>query len=285
MTTDAGLRMDVLNAAVAVVESQLRGRPRAAIILGSGLGQLADKIADPVCVPFAEIPGFATSTAAGHRGALVGGQFAGQPVIAMSGRLHRYEGHSDDVISFPVRVMHQLGAEVLIASNAGGGVNPRLCVGDIVILQDSIDGMRAPATRPHPLLWSNRSGVEVPSRRGGLYDETLADVALRCSREQDFTAYPGTYLATLGPNYETRAEYRMMRRMGVDVVGMSTVPEVLAARELGMRVLALSMVSNVARPDEFVIANHDEVLAAGRAAAAKMEMIVRDVLKSLVSGA
>ncbi len=277
MTHDAELRSDALKSAVALVESRINVRPKAALILGSGLGQLADKIENAVSIPFAEIPGFSKSTAGGHRGELVTGIFAGQPVVAMAGRLHRYEGHSNDDVAFPVRVMRQLGADVLVASNAAGGVNPKLCVGDIVIIQDSLDWMRG----PYPFLRANRPDCDVPSRRGETYDESLAEAALQCSFKEGFAAYFGTYLATLGPTYETRAEYRMMRKLGVDVVGMSTVPEVLAARELGMRVLALSMVSNVARPDEFVVANHEEVLTAGRAAAVKMEAIVRDVFANL----
>ncbi len=277
MTPETELRSEALNSALAFVQTRIKLRPKAALILGSGLGQLADKIENAVSIPFTEIPGFARSTAGGHRGELVIGIFAAQPVVAMAGRLHRYEGHSNDDVAFPVHVMRQLGADVLVASNAAGGVNPKLCVGDIVILQDSLDWMRG----PYQFLRANRPANESPSRRGETYDESLAEAALRCSHKNGFAAYFGTYLATLGPTYETRAEYRMMRRLGVDVVGMSTVPEVLAARELGMRVLALSMVSNVARPDEFVIANHEEVLTAGRAAAVKMEAIVRDVFAKL----
>lgn len=247
--------------------------PVVAVILGSGLGQLADQIDQATAIPFAEIPGFAASTAGGHRGTLILGTLEGRPIVAMAGRLHRYEGHSPERVTFPVRLMRRLGAETLIASNAAGGVNPKLCVGDIVVIRDHIDWMRG--AMHSPVI----EATEHVRREGNVYDAEWAQVALLASMRHDFVAYEGCYLATLGPNYETRAEYRMMRRMGVDVVGMSTVPEVLAARHFGMRVLALSMVSNVARPDHRVVANHEEVLAAGRSAAVKMETIVRDVVR------
>ncbi len=251
-------------------------RPEVAIILGSGLGQLAQQIERPESVRFADIPGFSSSTAGGHRGELIAGKLFDVPVVVMSGRLHRYEGHTHAEVTFPVRVMHRLGAGVLVASNAAGGVHPKLCVGDIVIIRDCIDWMRGVVGE-----CGSASGMSVPQRHHELFDSWLCGIAMESAMTAGFAAYEGCYLAMLGPCYETRAEYRMLRRIGVDVVGMSTIPEILVARQLGMRTLALSMVSNVARPDEFVQANHEEVLAAGRAAAAKMESIVRSVLHSI----
>jgi purine-nucleoside phosphorylase len=245
--------------------------PGTAIILGSGLGGVADQIQQATATPFAEIPGFVRATAGGHRGELIMGVLAGQPVVAMAGRLHRYEGWTNDEIVFPVHVMAALGAVNLIVSNAAGGVNPKLRVGDLVIIRDHINWIggcfRDFPTADGPL-----------TRQAEIYDDHWSAVAMRAAIEGRFTALPGTYLATLGPNYETRSEYRMMRRIGADVVGMSTVIEVLAATSLKMRILGLSMVSNVANPDQATSTNHAEVLAAGRDAEVKMEQVVRAVL-------
>nr|WP_161501180.1 purine-nucleoside phosphorylase [Rhodopirellula sp. SM50] len=263
-----------------------------AIVLGSGLGALADKIESPVIVPFGEIPGFAPSTASGHRGQLVFGTLGGEPVIAMAGRLHRYEGWSNDQVTFPIRVMHGLGAKRLIASNAAGGVHPKLAVGDIVVLCDQINWLHArrqialgkqtvPKQTVPSEIGAAPAGLPIgfpARRRGQIFDPQLVSLALAAAREGGFLAVPGTYLATLGPTYETRAEYRMMRRIGADVVGMSTAEEVLTAANLNMSVLALSIVSNVADPDRAKVADHAEVLEAGDAAAAKLEGIVRRIL-------
>ncbi|WP_442508274.1 purine-nucleoside phosphorylase [Novipirellula sp. SH528] len=261
--------------------------PTVAIILGSGLGGLAEKIQHPIAVPFPDIPGFAASTASGHRGQLILGELEQTRVVAMAGRFHRYEGWSRAEVSFPVHVMARLGATQLVVSNAAGGVNPKLKVGDIVVIRDHLDFMRG-EFQPANLASRGSSFAEKtygfsPLRHGDIYDPNLSAIAMQASRESNFAAYEGTYLATLGPNYETRAEYRMMRRIGADVAGMSTVPEVLAAASLGMRTLGLSMVSNVANPDSAVVASHDEVLAAGLAAEGKMEAIVRAVLRKTCS--
>ncbi len=261
--------------------------PTVAIILGSGLGGLAEKIQHPIAVPFPDIPGFAASTASGHRGQLIFGELERTRVVAMAGRFHRYEGWSRAEVSFPVHVMARLGATQLVVSNAAGGVNPKLKVGDIVVIRDHLDFMRG-EFQPTNLIPRGSSFAEEtsevsPLRHGDVYDSDLSAIAMQASRESNFAAYEGTYLATLGPNYETRAEYRMMRRIGADVAGMSTVPEVLAAASLGMRTLGVSMVSNVANPDSAVVASHDEVLAAGLAAEGKMEAIVRAVLRNICS--
>ncbi|KAA5540069.1 purine-nucleoside phosphorylase [Roseiconus nitratireducens] len=251
--------------------------PTTGIVLGSGLGALADRIAPVRSIPFGEIHGFARSTAAGHRGQLIVGDLMGTRVIAMAGRLHRYEGWTEAQVRFPVRVMAALGVRTLITSNAAGGVNPRLRVGDIVVIRDHINWLhcrRQPEQAENP----PRSGTEIPGRDGDVYDRPLARTALAAARREGFCAQEGTYLATLGPNYETRAEYRMMRRLGADVVGMSTVSEVLAAAQCRLAVLALSIVSNVADPDRPIVADHADVLQAGDAAAVKMECIVREIL-------
>lgn len=248
-------------------------RPSHAIILGSGLGGVADLIDQAVRIDFADIPGFTTSTASGHLGQLIVGQLKGSPVVAMAGRFHRYEGHDRAAVTFPVCVMNALGADVLIVSNAAGGLNPNYSVGDLVVINGHID-MLGGGT----MSVSEPAATEQPSRCEPLYDETLGNLAIQTGLREGFVVHRGTYLGTLGPNYETRAEYRMMRRIGADLAGMSTIPEAIQASTLGMRVLALSMVSNIANPDAPEIADHEEVLQAGIAAAVKMEAIVRQVV-------
>lgn len=264
-----------LEAAIDFVRKQVEARPSVAIILGSGLGGLADRIENATCIPYGDIPGFGTSSASGHRGQLILGKLESTNVVAMAGRFHRYEGYSNDKIAFPVMLMSAIGAGCLIASNAAGGVSPKLRVGDIVVIRDHINLIGGPAT------WAQSGYAPWLTRRGELYDVPMLQLATEVAVRERFNAYQGTYLATLGPTYETRSEYRMMRRIGADVVGMSTVPEVLAAAHVKMRVLGLSMVSNVANPDRPLTADHAEVLEAGRDAEVKMEAIVRGVLRSV----
>jgi purine-nucleoside phosphorylase len=258
--------------------------PLAAIILGSGLGGLADEIVDPLPIDYSDLPGFARTSASGHRGQLIFGTLDHVPVVAMAGRMHRYEGHSDERVTFPVRLMAAMGATTLIVSNAAGGLNPVLEVGDIVVINDHID--LAKKRRPY-FDWQGTQPTTAGDRavgiqRPGPYDAELSRVALRAARSGDFVAIAGTYIATLGPTYETRAEYRMMRKFGGDVVGMSTAPEVCVAATHGMRVLGLSMVSNVARPDQPESTDHQEVLDAGKAAQFKLREIVSATLHHLI---
>lgn len=258
--------------------------PLAAIILGSGLGGLADEIVAPLRIDYADLPGFARTSASGHRGQLIIGELDQVPVVAMAGRMHRYEGHSDERVTFPVRLMAAMGATTLIVSNAAGGLNPVLEVGDIVVISDHIDLAKKRRSNfdwqgTQPTIAGDRA---VGIQRPGPYDAELSKVALRAARSGDFAAIAGTYIATLGPTYETRAEYRMMRKFGGDVVGMSTAPEACVAATLGMRVLGLSMVSNVARPDQPQSTDHQEVLDAGQAAQFKLRKIVAATLHHLI---
>ncbi len=280
----------LVDAAVAAVRRRDRRRPRVAIILGSGLGELADEIESATRIAYSDLPGLARSTAAGHRGELILGKLDGVSIVALSGRVHRYEGHLDDRLGFPVAMVAALGAERLIVSNAAGGLHPGLRVGDIVIIGDHIDLARRSGRSRRGLV---PTGLATPSEvvpgpltpgrmrsdHGEIYDAESIAVALAAARAGDFRASVGTYIATLGPTYETRAEYRMMRRFGGDVVGMSTAPEATAAARLGMRVLGLSMVSNVACPDRATATDHDDVLAVGLEAVAKVRRIVAAVLR------
>ena len=265
-------REQLCEQAVALIRSRGDIIPNTAIILGSGLGGLAAKIDRPTAISYGDIPGFARSTVGGHGGQLILGFLGGTAIVAMAGRFHRYEGWSNDQVTFPVRVMRQLGAQRLIVSNAAGGVSPKLSIGNVVIIRDHINLMGGLS------LGSGPAWQLSPLHHGDIYDREMSAIARRTGVQYRFTAVEGTYLATLGPTYETRSEYRMMRRMGADVAGMSTVPEVLAATSIGMKVLGLSMVTNVANPDQAIKADHTEVLKAGQAAAVKMEAIVRAVL-------
>lgn len=271
--TDRDRQDTNLRAAVELVRHRSDARPQLAIILGSGLGGLADKIENPLIIPYSEIPGFGTTSARGHRGQLVLGRLESVFVVAMAGRFHRYEGWTHDDIAFPVRLMSAIGATRLIVSNAAGGVSPKLRVGDLLVIRDHINFMRG------RFQCDSDTHCLTLTHQDDLYDPIMSKIAMEVAIEKQFTAYQGTYLATLGPTYETRSEYRMMRRIGADVAGMSTVPEVLAAARVKMRVLGLSIVSNVASPDRAVRADHAEVLEAGCAAEVKMESIVRAVIR------
>ncbi len=244
--------------------------PSTSVILGSGLGGLVSEIEFAQSIPFQEIPGFCASTAAGHRGEVFFGTIEGVPIMVLAGRLHRYEGWTTEQVTFPVRVMAQCGIKNLIVSNAAGGLRASFKVGEILIVRDSINRI--------PGGWFSHS----PDRlHESPYSDELAEIALAAGRKHGFVIHQGTYLATLGPSYETRAEYRMMRLFGADCVGMSTVPEVMQAHLLGMRVLALSMISNVAKPDSTQETTHEEVLDAGRFAQPRMTKIVREVLTQI----
>jgi purine-nucleoside phosphorylase len=275
--------------------------PEVAIILGSGLGGLADQIEHATRIPYATIPHFAQTSAAGHAGNLVLGFLSGVPVIAMQGRLHRYEGFSCDEVCFPLRCMHQLGAQTLIVSNASGGVNPRYSSGDLVVIDQHINFLGQPSpttsadsltqesqTTSRPIDANGRSDLarhSTPRRTSEVYHRGLIERAHDHARRGGFTLHQGTYLATLGPTYETRSEYRFFRTAGADVVGMSTVPEVLCASQLGMRILAFSVVTNVALPDRSTSTNHMEVISWSEIASPKLRHLVSGLLQELAGPA
>ncbi|MEM6689343.1 MAG: purine-nucleoside phosphorylase [Planctomycetota bacterium] len=262
--------------AITKVDSRLNDQtPFAWIILGSGLGGLADAIESPVSIPYESIPGLVKATAGGHAGRLILGEFAGRYVAAMAGRFHRYEGWSVQQLTAPVRLAAEIGCERLIVSNAAGGLSPKFRVGDLMLIEDHVNWIgdlpiESTSTAPKA---SYRFGSEAP-----FYDRSMMEAAQSTAMASGFSLAKGTYLATLGPTYETRAEYRMMRKLGADAVGMSTVPEALMGRRLGMRVMAISMISNVADPDRPVVADHSEVVAAGKEASGRMETVVRGIL-------
>lgn len=250
------------------------GKPKAGIILGTGLGSLAGEIRPEATFDYESIPHFPRSTTIGHTGQLVCGQLQGLPVVAMEGRFHAYEGYTYQQITFPVRVMKALGAELLIVSNACGGMNPRYGLGDIVVIEDHINLMNG-----NPLIGPNDEtlGPRFPDMSAP-YDPVLIDYAMEIARRENFVAHKGVYVAVTGPNLETRAEYRFLRLIGADVVGMSTVPEVLVAVHAGMRVLGLSVVTDMCLPDALKPANIDEILATAASAEPKLRKIVLGVL-------
>jgi len=248
--------------------------PEVGIILGTGLGSLAERIERPLAMPFEEVPHFLRSTAESHCGQLVAGWLADVPVLAMAGRLHAYEGYPLKTATLGVRVMKALGADLLIASNAAGGLNPRFAAGEIMVIDDHINLMR-----DNPLIGVNADvlGPRFPDMSQP-YDERLIQAALAIARRREIVCHRGVYVAVTGPNLETRAEYRMLRALGGDVAGMSTVPEVLVAIHGGMRVLAFSVVSNVCLPDDLRPMTIDEIVATSAAAEANLREMVTGIL-------
>ncbi len=260
--------------AESVIRRQWSGRPKVGIILGTGLGSLAGEIRTEATFDYESIPHFPRSTTIGHTGQLVCGQLQGLAVVAMEGRFHAYEGYSYRQITFPVRVMKALGAEMLIVSNACGGMNPQYGLGDIMVLEDHINLMPG-----NPLIGENDDslGPRFPDMSAP-YDRALIDRALEIARRENFVAHKGVYVAVTGPNLETRAEYRFLRFIGADVVGMSTVPEVLVAVHAGMRVLGLSIVTDMCLPDALEPADIHRILATAAGAEPKLRKIVLGVL-------
>jgi purine-nucleoside phosphorylase len=263
--------------AAAAVRQRWDVTPRAGIILGSGLGALAGKVAADAVIDYADIPHFPKATALGHAGKLVCGTFAGAPVIAFQGRFHIYEGHAQERAAFPVRLLKALGGEVLIASNAAGGVNPQYVPGDVMLIDDHINLMFG-----NPLVGVNDDalGPRFPDMSSP-YDRELQRRAVEIALAEGFVLHRGVYVALTGPTYETRAEYRMVRRLGGDAVGMSTVPEVIVARHAGLRVLGLSTITNVGSPDVPMGTSGHDVIAVAAKAAGKLSSIVRGVINSL----
>ena len=266
---------DIANA----IRSRWQVAPSVGLILGSGLGDLASHIQHPSVFPYAELPHLKPSTALGHAGQFVGGMLGDQPVIAMQGRFHSYEGHAADAVALPVRVMHALGATTLLVSNAAGGVNPNFRVGDIMVIDDHLNLMFR-----NPLVGANdpKLGERWPDMSSP-YDRELTEIAFAVARERGFRCHRGVYVGMLGPTYETRAEYRMVRRIGGDAAGMSTVPEVIVASQLGLRVLGLSVITNACSPDQLATTTGDEVIAAATAASKHLLAIVERCLAVLGS--
>ena len=270
---------DRIHAAATTIRQHTDLQPTVGLILGSGLGALADDMTDAVAIPYADIPHFPHSTVEGHRGELVLGRLNGCPAAVMRGRFHFYEGYDLQQTTFPVRVMQALGAQMLFVTNAAGGLRAEWNVGDLMLITDHINlpGMAG----NHPLRGPNdeRLGVRFLAMTEA-YDVELGRMTREVADEVGVTLRSGVYGYLSGPTFETRAELRMLQMLGVDAVGMSTVPEVIVARHGGMRVFGISMISNLATPDA-PPANHEEVLQAGEAVKPKFTALVAGVLGRL----
>ena len=266
--------LERIESAAAVVRGRISDTPELAIILGTGLGGLASRIESPVAIEYGEIPGFPLSTVESHAGRLFSGRLAGRPVLAMQGRFHRYEGYSLQQATFPVRVLRQLGARTLIVSNACGGMHPEWHAGDLMLIADHINLLG-----DNPLAGPNddRLGTRFPDC-SALYDGNLRAIAREVAAGQGTVLREGVYVAVAGPNLETRAEYRMLRDLGADVVGMSTVPEVLVALHGGMRVLGVSIITDMCLPDELEVASLERILAIAGSSEPKLTELVAGVI-------
>lgn len=270
---------DQIEEARAFVAGRTRHQPTIGLILGSGLSGLADAIEDADVIPYDQIPHFPRSTVTGHKGELAIGRLAGQTVVVMRGRFHFYEGYSMQETTFPVRVMHALGVHTLILTNAAGGLRGDWRVGDLMQIRDHINFPGMAGNNPLRGPNDDRLGLRFPALTDA-YDADLAALAHRCAEGHDITLRNGVYAMVTGPSFETPAELGLLRMLGADVVGMSTIPEVLVARHGGMRVLAISLVTNIATPDA-PPANHLEVLEAGEAAKGPFGDLLLRVLASL----
>jgi len=248
--------MNLLTEAKAYIEAKLTEKPTIGLVLGSGLGVLADEIEQPVVIPYGEIPGFTQSTVVGHKGQLVIGKLDGKQVVAMQGRFHYYEGHGLDAVTFPIRVMKLIGVETIVVTNAAGGINESYRAGDLMLIKDHLN-----LTFRNPLIGPNddQLGVRFPDMSEA-YSKALRDLAKGVAQEQGITLQEGVYAGLLGPSYETPAEIRMLRVLGGDAVGMSTVPEVIVARHMNMQVLGISCISNMAAGILEQPLSHDEVM-------------------------
>jgi purine-nucleoside phosphorylase len=256
------------------LHSRWSGKPTVGIILGTGLGGLADDIDAEATIAYAEVPHFPVSTAPSHKGQLVCGRLAGKSVVAMEGRFHFYEGWSLQQITFPVRVMKALGCEVLIVSNACGGMNAQYEKGDLMIIEDHINLLG-----DNPLIGPNddRLGPRFPDMCHP-YDPELIRLTQRLALEEKIPCHKGVFVAVAGPNLETRAEYRFLRAAGADVVGMSTVPEVIVGVHAGLRNLGLSVITDMCLPDALEPAKLEDIIATANAAEKKLRVLVRRVV-------
>jgi len=266
--------------AVGVIRSRWESQPHAGIILGTGLGSLVEQIEVEASFDYGEIPHFPQSTAISHAGRLLCGTLEGLPVVAMEGRMHMYEGYPLKQITLPVRVMKALGADLLVVSNACGGLNPDYQCGDIMVIDDQINLMG-----DNPLIGVNddRLGPRFPDMCEP-YDRRLVERALEVAGREGITAHKGVYVAVAGPNLETRAEYRFLRTIGADVVGMSTVPEVLVAVHSGMRSVGFSIITDMCLPDELTPADVSEIIAVANEAEPRLRTLVLGVLAGEQAG-
>lgn len=276
MNTQGTVNQRVAEAAAAIRESTST-EPRVAMVLGSGLGALAAEVEDPVVVPYTDIPHFPASTAPGHAGRLVLGGVEGTPVAIMAGRVHLYEGYTADEVAFPIRVLHHLGAKLLIITNAAGGINPEFHPGTLMLIEDHIN-----LTGHNPLVGPNHLelGPRFPDMSSA-YSPRLRQIAMAAGETVGEDLSSGVYLGLQGPSYETPAEIRMFRLMGADAVGMSTVIEVIAARHAGLEVLGISCITNMAAGMLPVTLTEREVLDTAERVSRQFKALLRGIVAAL----
>jgi purine-nucleoside phosphorylase len=264
--------------ATLVVQGRTALKPAVGLILGSGLGDLAAEIQDAVIIPYAEIPHFARSTVAGHAGRLLIGTLEDVPVVAMQGRFHMYEGYDPQTITLPVLVMHLLGVKTLIVSNAAGGVNPAFQPGHFMLLRDHIFFPGMAGLSPLVGAHDERLGARFPAVSKA-YDAVLRSLAYSVAQlHPELTLHEGIYTMVAGPSFETAAELIFLRMIGTDAVGMSTVPEVIVAYQMGMRILGVSLITNTATGQETKEVNHTEVLATADSVRSKFAALIRGIV-------
>ena len=255
------------------LKNKMATTPDTAIILGTGLGKLADEITDTTCIPYKDIPNFPVSTVEGHSGQLIFGKLGAKDIMAMEGRFHYYEGYSMQEVTFPIRVMYELGIKTLFVSNATGGTNPSFEIGDLMIITDQIN-----ALPENPLRGKNfPTGPRFVDMHEA-YDQQLVRQAKTIAAEKDIKVQEGVYLATQGPTYETPAEYKMFRTWGADAVGMSTVPEVIVANHCGIKCFGISVITDLGVEGKIVEVSHEEVQKAADAVQPLMAEIMREMI-------
>lgn len=272
--------LEQIDQAVIAVRAKISVTPRVGLILGSGLNDLAASVENAISIPYGDLPHWPVSTVIGHAGRLVIGELEKQPVFVMQGRIHFYEGYSMAQVTLPVRVMQRLGIEILIVTNAAGGVNPDFVPGDVMLIRDNLNLMSMSGL--NPLMGPNLDelGPRFPDMSQA-YDRELSALARKSAAASNIALKEGVYCGLSGPSFESPADLRFLRLAGADAVGMSTVPEVIVARHGGLRVLGLSGISNKANLDGSTLTTHEEVMAAGKVITPKMEKIIRGVLGSL----
>ncbi len=259
------------------IQSKVKEKPVVGIVLGTGLGNLADEIEIEFTLPYKDIINFPVSTVKGHQGELIFGRLSGKYVVAMKGRFHYYEGYSIQEVTFPIRVLRFLGIETLILSNAAGGMNPEFQIGDIMIIHDHINLMGT-----NPLIGHNdeRLGPRFPDM-SEVYDKNISRLAKKIARHNNITFQTGVYAAVTGPTYETPAEYNYIRTVGADAVGMSTIPEAIVARHMGLPCFAMSIITDLGVNGKIVEITHEEVIDAAASAEPQLKILVRELIEKL----
>lgn len=274
------ITLEIIDRLAQSIQSRIKSQPHIGLILGTGLGGLAKAIQNATIIPYRELPDWPVSTVMGHTGQLVIGELEGQPVLAMQGRIHYYEGYTMQQVTLPVRVMQRLGIKILIVTNAAGAIQPDFVPGDVMLITDNLN--LAGMSGLNPLIGPNLDefGPRFPDMSQA-YDRQLCDLARKVAREGNLLLREGVYAGLSGPSFESPADLRFLRIAGADAVGMSTVSEVIVARHGGMRVLGFSGISNKANLDGNTITSHEEVLESGHLIVPKLETLIRGVLRSL----